>query len=264
MAAGNASWLVGSHGNWPSTTVTLDGTPYEVTASLGGIYLYHTTAALNVMAQLKTHLDTEYAGTNVVRLNKSGKVFISSDFIGGISITWTDTLLRDMLGFTQGNLVAVASATADDVSPWLFRQGRTETPLDGVLGSQGRLVLDVVGGVSRDGTVGTSVLGEQIVERLLFTHVALDRYQENADLDRQFRGWWKFCGAYGRKFFHYRQIAEDDASSDAVTWTTGLGPYAVDVDQAGGRLPGSRSPSFRYVEAFYDLEIPCHITPEYA
>jgi hypothetical protein len=261
MSAGNHSWLVGSHGYWPSTTVTIEGTPYEIQASQTGLYLYHPTAALNFMAQLEAHLDTELGGTNTVRLNASGKMYIESDVLGGFSLAWTDALGQTFSGFTQGNLSGAGSYTANAVSPWLFMPGRRETPLKGVLGSSGRPVIDVVHGTSRDGSVGAAALGEQIVESLQFQRINKARFQDNSDLDRHFRGWWARVGALRRNFFHYRQVAEDDSSTSAVSWPTGLGPYVCDIE--GGEMPGTRSPMGKNVEWQYDLEIPCHIVPEY-
>jgi hypothetical protein len=264
MAAGTASWLIGSHASWPSTTVTINATPYEITASSTGLYLYHTTDALNFMVQLKTHMDTEAGGTNVVRLNASGKMYIASDFIGGITIAWTDALGKTFSGFTQGNLSSSANYTADDVSPFLFMPGGTETALLGRLGTPGRPVPDIVAGVSRDGTTRARQLGEQKVERLRFPNVEVARYWDASDEARHFLGWWKNVGAPMRKFFHWRQVAEDDASTSAVTLSTSLGPYSVDVEQSGGQVPGRRSGGTNLVEKLYDVEFPCFITPEYA
>lgn len=262
MAAGTASWFVGSYSAWPSTTVTIDGTPYEITAASGGLYLYHTTAALNFMAQLKAHMDTELGGVNVVRLNASGKMYLSNS-LGVFAITWTDTLARDFAGFTQGNLSAASNYTADARSPYLFMPGRTESPTDHVLGVEGNLVWDALGGVARDGTTSVRVLSSQRVSTLAFTFVDLARFWDSADEDRHFKGFWDNVLIRGRKFFHYRNISEDDASTSAVSWTTGLGPYSMNLETAGSKMPFQRSAGYETVDSKFDVSISAGITPEY-
>lgn len=262
MAAGKASVFVGGR-PWPDTTIEVDGTAYEIQASNGGLYLYHPTAAYSFVDQLATHVTTERGGTTTCHVQQDGKLYISNDAGGTWTLEWIDALGKTFSGFTQGDLSGATEYTADDVSPFLFRPGRTETAMDGVLGAEGRPVFDVVGGVSRDGTVGAAVLGSQIVDRLIYTHVATARYQDNDDLDRHFRGWWEQVGVRGRNFLHFREVDEDDASTSAISWPTALGPYAVDLASVGGRLPGRRTPGFERVEAYYNIELPIHKVPEY-
>lgn len=262
MASGDTSILVGSYSNWPSTTVTIDGTGYEVTASSGGLYVSHSTNALNFMVQLKTHMDTELGGTNVVRLNKSGKMFISHS-LGNFAITWTDSLAQTFSGFTQGNLSGASSYTADDVSPYIFIPGTTENPENHVLGVSGAVVWDVMGGVSRDGTTSTAILNSQRVSRIGWRYVAMAKFWDAADEDRHFKGLWDNVLIRGRKFFHYRNVAWDDSSTDAISLGTGLGPYAMNSEETGVELPFRRSDGFQTVDAYFDVNLAMGVTPEY-
>lgn len=255
--------LVGSHGSWPSSTLTIDGTDYEVTASLTGLYLTHSTSALSWTAQVKAHMDTELGGTNTVVMLKNGKIRVTASS-GTFTMNFTDALNATMGGFTQGNLSGAATYTADDVSPFLFRPGRTDTPLDARLGSQGRPVWDVVGGVSRDGTTSTRVLGSQRLQTIRFPLVAAARYWDEDDEDRHFVGWWENVAIYGRKFFHYRNVEEDDASTDPISLGTGIGPYVINMTKAGGDLPFKRHASHGQTEGYYDVDLPMFLTPEYA
>ncbi len=260
MASGTSSVLIGSHGSWPSSTVTINGTDYEIAATTTGMYLTHSTAALSWLDQLKTHMDTELGGTNVARLNDSGKAFISNS-LGNFTVTWTDALNQTISGFTQGNLSGASSYTANDLSPYLWLPGRTENPM-GRLGSQGKLYVDTQGGTSRDGTPGGRVLGTQFLERLLWTEVGVGRYHDTSDEERFFIGWWKTVGARRRRFFHYRNVSYDDAGTSAISLGTGLGPYVCDIE-SGGRMPGQRSQGYEFVEVQYDVPLSCHIAPEY-
>lgn len=86
-------------------------TPTALSLTLGDYYIDSPTAAEDLLAELKTQLDTEPSpAVYSCSISGAGYVTISVD-TGTFSLTAWDAPLRDLLGFT-GNLTGASSYTA--------------------------------------------------------------------------------------------------------------------------------------------------------
>lgn len=105
-------------GGWSIAVTDSGGGPETISLTAANTY-YHSSAgndSVDLGAKLKALLDANstLAGTYTVSIaageGGTGKYTISATGGGNISITWTSTALRDLLGFT-GNLSGAASYT---------------------------------------------------------------------------------------------------------------------------------------------------------
>lgn len=101
-----------------------------VTIAAGNYYLTSTTS---ILTTLTTALDAAGAGTYTATISDAdsgtGKVTLSASGVSSFAITWTDTALRNALGWT-GNITGSTSYESQSASPyiWLPNQRRSEPP----------------------------------------------------------------------------------------------------------------------------------------
>lgn len=223
----SASWLVGyvtvTQQEWDGGTG-----PANVTLPAGTYALRHGTAALSLIDQVASVWTTEWGAvvTVTVRRNRLIRITIAS---GGAAIDWgAATVLRDLLGFT-GNRSSNTTHDADSVSPLLFSAGFMATPKT-IQDVDGYTVPHHAAYKADDGTQIYDVhYGDETWQDLSWPHIIPDRMRvaSSADGGGTFHEFWEQCAKYHRRFTYYQEIDEDDASTSAVTWTTGRGPYAL-------------------------------------
>jgi hypothetical protein len=225
MPATITTLWVGSMEGMLEQDLLIDGSPEPFAA--GDYYLRHATASLSAMATLAALLTgTGIAGVAVELLEN---LYVRISATPAFAITWTDTGLRDMLGFT-GNLAGLNSYTAPRRSPYLWSAGwPAELATPSGVGSYDDE--DAVVRPSADGT--DQELDHFVTHRLQeasYDVVPLSRYmlQDSALADglnwRTFRRQVLVANA---RFQLYELITEDMASTDPITWVDPLGTYLV-------------------------------------
>lgn len=156
------------------TTVNLTAGNYYWTAA-GGVssLLTHFASVLNAQRPIT---GGTWQVTMSTGANGTGQVTISSSNASNISITWTSTVLRDVLGFTA-NISAVTTATGAKQAKALWRP---ECPLQlkGAI-KRAPIVSDKRVSISPRGDV-TAFVGNTLRRQrdLVYTHVPLARVWE--------------------------------------------------------------------------------------
>jgi len=162
-------------GDWTISVTDSGGTDPAITVSAGDYYLTSTTSLLTTL-QNALNASGTLAGTYTVAIaddadTDTGKVTISATGGGNISITWTATGLRDVLGF-DGNVSGAASHTGAEQAEYLFLPG---SPRDGSGhapdGDVGIPSTDLVMNRSTDGTVVAFQYEDTYDDSLGFQHL---------------------------------------------------------------------------------------------
>ena len=263
-----SSWLIGSICALPNQTITVDangagpGLPAVIAFAYTGTYLHHTTAGLSMMAQLAAKLVAEGVTNADVFLTQSGFVRITADV--SFVITWTDTALRDALGFT--GTVTDTSAPFDQTAPnrssYLWVPRRCESPRDHILGATGAKHHNRKRFQAMDGTQVTRTFGDPVYDaRMGWTHIDRDQFWTEDEDPGELFDFYSMVISPGANIRHYRQVDADYAASTAVTLPTALGPYQSQTDEKA--LPMRRSASHANVDCKYDYDFDGIKVPEY-
>lgn len=109
-----------------SISVTDSGGTSSVTVAAGLYYLTSTTSLLTTLVTA-LNADSTLAGTYSCTVDDdidaaTGRVTLAATGGGNISVTWTSTVLRDLLGFTAG-LSGAATYTSTKAAKPLFLPG---------------------------------------------------------------------------------------------------------------------------------------------
>ena len=149
------SRIVIPNGDYSFELTDGSGGPYTVTLSADATY-YHSSAgndSVSLPAKLKALMDAASGQTYTVSVaataSASGAYTIAVDS-GTFSIAWTDTALRDLLGYTA-NISSQASATGSAQAQALWLPQTPAFPTYGIL-SAGRVVSAAAISLSEDGT----------------------------------------------------------------------------------------------------------------
>lgn len=253
------AWIIGSIADLPANDVTFNASAQVV--ATGDYYLYDATNALSLLYQVQQAMTAAGVADAAVVLTKARKVKLSSS--GAFSVTWDDTQLRDLLGFT-GNLAAATSHVATNVSPLLWSPARTEDTPMAPLGTHGHEVFGTFVTVSSlDGTTEATQHGSRTFNRFQFKHVNTERVWTTSEANGEYRVWWENVGSRMARWKLYREVAEDTASTAAVSLGSPLGPYVVTVERKAVDWSYDRSRGFEWTDARADIDIPCHLVPEY-
>ena len=243
----------GQHGGTIDNEETL-------TFSYDGTYLYHPTAGLSMLATLESALTTGGVTDADVLLAEDGKVRITST--GPCGITWgTATALRDALGFT-GDLDPATSHTATNYSPLLWVPRRNESPGRAPLGVSGEATHNISQVVAPDGTQVTREFGSPVRRNDYTWHyIDKDEYWTSAEANGELFVFLKDVGIPGAKFYLYRQVEADEATTTEVTLGTGLGPYELTNGLRSLRMV--RAAGFERTDCRFDWTAEVIKTPEY-
>lgn len=254
------AWIIGSIADLPENDVTFNASAEAVPA--GDYYLYDATNALSLLYQVQQAMTSAGVADAAVVLTKGRKVKLSSS--GAFSVTWDDTQLRNLLGFT-GNLAAATSHVATNVSPLLWSPARTEDTPIAPLGTQGHKVFGTFTTVSAlDGTTEATQHGSRRYNRFVFRHVNTERVWTTTEANGEFFVWWANVGSLAARWKLYRNVAEDTASTSSVSLGSPLGPYVVSAEKRSPTWTYDRARGFEWTDARADVDIPCHVVPEYS
>jgi hypothetical protein len=231
-------WCVSSRAV-TSYAVTIDGGAQTVTFSLGGGYLVHPTASLDILARLVVAMTTAGVAAPAAYITEDRHVRLTSS--GVFTVTWTDTTFRDLLGFT-GNLAAASSRVRLDLSV--------------AYGTGGRQTVRIEGSPTEDQTFRWAHIPK---ERVLAT--------PPTPIAGEYQYFWRYelCG--GQRWILLRGVTEGSSTTTSSSYgsATHQGPYKADLSVSEFRsTPFTRSAGFGLVEAYYDCWIPAVQTPEFA
>jgi hypothetical protein len=268
--AASVDWVLSGR-TWVTQSPVIDGGAEDVTASLGGLYLVHPTAALDMLARLVVAMTAAGVAAPAAFITEARYVRLTSS--GVFTIDWTGaTVLRDLLGFA-GNLAAASSYTATLRSPLLWSAGKVLTPGLAPLGSHGQKVLDISATFGAGGNLTVRQEGSAtVLNRFSAMHVPKARYFSAPPTygAGEFTGFWETELTTAKKFHVMRAVTEGPSTTATAVYNSGtaghlLGPYVADMsDAAFRRTPFARSTGFTLVEAYYDCSIPAVATAQFA
>src|SRR5690606_8889724 len=72
--------------SWTTETLTIDGSPTDVTAAAGGLYLWHSTASLSLLARVAAAMAAAGVDDAAAYITDAGYVRLTSS--GVFAITW--------------------------------------------------------------------------------------------------------------------------------------------------------------------------------
>jgi hypothetical protein len=256
--------LIGSYRAMPDQTMTFQGPDARTIAGSAtygdSVYLYHATAALSLIGLVNTAIAAAESG-GTCKLLDNGKIRLAAT--STFTVTWTTTLLRDLLGFTQGDLSAANTYTADEISPLLWIAGTTESPVGSVLGLSGTKHHDVVDVQAPDGTSVSRTFGSATrPNEFRWKYIPQAYYQTTSDLGGELSRFFDEVLVKGGKWMLHRGIDFDSAGSSALTIPTGIGPYEMRGRKRS--LGFKRAEGLERVDKAYDFRMKCLITPEYS
>lgn len=220
------SWLVGAINFGSAQDYTISGTGYDVAA--GDYYLRDATAGRSLLAQIQADMTAEGLANASVFVDQSGYVHLKSD--DSFTVTWTDTALRDALGFTS-NITSTTNATAQKHSPLWWSPGWPETPatpvgVDAYPVPDTQITSSPTGLTTKHTTHHTAYWQEWN-----WASVPVSRVWTAAENGGEFRRFWSEVLQPGYRFKLYSDIQENVGSSTAVIWTSAQGPYKTrDID----------------------------------
>lgn len=260
-------WLVSGR-TWTTQTPIIDGVSQNVTASLGGLYLIHPTASLDLLARLVVAMTAGGVAAPTAYITEARYVRLTSS--GVFTIDWTTgaTTLRDLLGFT-GNLAAASSYTATNRSPLLWSPGKVLTPELAQLGVHGQRVLDISATIGQGGNLTVRQEGTPTtVNRFTGRYIPKARYQSStSSAAGEYTYFWEYEMCTAKKFHVLRGITEGSSTTTSASYgsATALGPYVADLSDGDfRRTPFVRSSGFGLVDAYYDVSVPVILTSQFA
>lgn len=260
MGTFRSAWLIGSYASLPLQTVTLNMAG-QVIAS-GSYYLHDTTPDLSLLAKVKAAMEAAGLTNVVAALCGNRRVRLASD--ATFSITWGSTLLRDLLGFSQGNLAGASSYVADDISPLVWSPGKTESPQLAPLGVRGHKVYTTFQSVAPySGRTESVSHGYREYNRFLFPSVDAERVRTASEAGGEFGVWFEQVAVRSARWKLYRNVQENPDSPASVTLDAPLGPYVYSAERKGVSWKYDRSRGFEWTDLAADIDIPCHVTEDY-
>lgn len=230
----SASWLVG-YVTLPDAVMVFDGG--NVNLAAGTYALRHGTAAISLIDYVNSAIDGAASAVTCTALVVMRNRLVRITLSGVADILWrtggaTADAWADALGFDD-DCVGDSEYEAALISPLLFSAGFMATPKT-IQGVDGYTIPHHAAYKADDGTQIYDVhYGDETWQDLSWPHIIPERMRAADALAGLFAGsgtfhdFWEQVGKYHRRFTYYEEIDEDDASTSAVTWTTGRGPYAL-------------------------------------
>jgi hypothetical protein len=181
---------------------------------------YYLTSSTSMLSTIATALDAAGAGTYSATVSDAdagtGRVTISATGVASFAITWTDTALRDALGFTA-NTSGAATYTGTNATPylWLPNQKRSEPPTPE--GYKGIPSTDATMTVSPSGTSYIVSYGTRYATAFTFRFVAGNKAWTalESTVNESFQTFWSTTIATGKPV-RYHHDRDDDATY--VSW----------------------------------------------
>ena len=217
-----SAWLIGTR-TLAAQDITISASAQVVAADTR--YLYDATNGNSWCYALQAAMVAAGVTTPSVFLTRARKVRITAG--GAYTITWTDTELRDLLGFT-GNLSSASSHTADNVSPALWSPGY-EAISTSPYGTDGYTESDTQILSSPTGLTTTMIKHHtKTLQELAWRHVVISRVWTTAEAGGEYKRFYDDTLETGERVKHYASVNEDEtATTTAATLGSALGPYKL-------------------------------------
>jgi hypothetical protein len=196
--------------------------------------------------------------------------FVRLTASANFSITWgAGLVLRDLLGFSQGNLAGASTYTAASRSSLLYSPGKTLTPERSPLDTLGEPVLDASESYGPNGRVVVRQHGDPShVQVFSGRYIPLAKY------------WHPRPTALAGSWVHFvtrelwtaprlivlRRVDEGSGSTTAsADYSTSavLGPYRPEVGKLR-QLGFAREAGYERVEAYYPISLPVVLCEEFS
>lgn len=223
-------WLIGSYPSFPAQSISVvdDVAAAEAqSVATGNYYLIHPTAALSLADQVKAAVN---AHSNIsdcdVEIMESGKIRLWRTGASNFGITWTNTTVRDVLGYT-GNLTGASSYVASKSAYWWSAgENRKASPTMSPLGIVGKVSTDAVVGTAGDATMVVTENNTYRTNGYFWRYVPIARIWTTSETGGEYFAFHDAVIRKGRQFYLWPDIAEDSTDdATAVTLASGLGPY---------------------------------------
>lgn len=220
------SWLIGSDLAVPADSFDVVATTTETkTVTAGKYYLYDATTGISLLTHvaglIQGHANVTTC-TGAILENRKVKLTGSGSF----DVTWTDTNVRDMLGFT-GNLSGASSYTATNISPLFWSPLRTESPQLAPLGVDGVGVHDTHWAQSATTVITATTNNSWRENSFSWRYVAISRMWTSSEAGGEYYTFYDRVLRRAAPFKLYRNVEEDTSGGDAATLATVLGPYKM-------------------------------------
>ena len=261
-----SDWLFGGVPNMAAQTwsVTSNAVTENIVIPAGSYYLDDSSSSRSLVSVVETALNTHSQITNTVScfLARDRLVRITDD--NAIAISFTDTTLRDILGFT-GNLSASDAYTAQRVSSYLWVPDRPGDP-SSRLGRPGDPVYDTK--VSSSGGTNATIVATGHDTRLHndieYRHIPFAYYDAGDDLGGQWRTFFTTVVRRFRNIKIYRSTLHDETSATAVGLLNSnmIGPYRL-RHEGGGPIRYETSNEIANVHKLGRASLPVVVVPEY-
>jgi len=261
-----ADWLVSSRA-WTTQTIKINASDQDIEASVGGLYLLHTVAALSMIHQLYLALVAAGVTSPTVTITRSRKVKIAA--AGAFSIDWNGAGIRDLLGF-DNDLSGNASYIAPGRSTLLWSGAKFGEPLEAPIDGTGSPRLD---GSATIGPTGVQTVLQEgdptITETYRWRRIAKSRFWRDP-ISRPAPGDWRLFWASemvtSARIIVLRKVTEGDDDDDAdadYSASYVLGPYVTNMS---GRDAWNFKMvrSIPTVDRFYDVEWSAIVCTEFS
>lgn len=253
---------------WTTETPTIDGTPEDVTAPAGGLYLWHSTASLSLLARVVAAMAAAGVASPEAYITELGYVRLASS--GAFTITWNlATTLRDLLGFT-GDLAGASAYTAPNRSTLLWRSGRRVVPMMAPRLAHGQPVLDISVHQGPRGVQTVRQEGEPTyVQRYGLRQITKARMFATPPTTAPGDFWhfWENELATNQQVILLYDATEGTSATTEVDWSgvTIVGPYHADMTQPEmHRGQFTREGGFERVENLYQAVVPVIVCEEFS
>lgn len=252
------AWVIGSIKNI-DLDVTISGSPQNVS---GSRYLYYPGGgSLSLLSAMISAMSSAGLAGPAAVLTQDRRVKLSA--AGVFTVTWTDSELRDLLGFT-GNLAGASTYTATNPSPLLWSPAKPLVPELSpwnTLGNDRPLAYFTMS--PSDGSTCVVSHGTRTDQRWSASHVAMDRVHTASELGGEWRTFFLECAAKGYRFHVYPEVTEETGSTTTAAPTGNLGPYVFVPDGRAPIWPFRRSRGFAFADKRADVSFACRDAPEY-
>lgn len=212
-------WCIGAIEDASAMTVTISSSAESIAA--GSYYLYDATDARSLLAAFEDAMTSAGESTVSAIINQGGYITISA--AATFTVTWTNTTLRDMLGFT-GNLSGASSYTATRWSTLFWSptyRFQTITP-DNV---EFNRVPDTQINMSRTGKTVSGVSNHEMeVQQFKASAVPISRVWTSNAYGGEYRVWHDTVFEAVAPFKVY-DVTENTTGTSAQSLSTVMGPY---------------------------------------
>lgn len=233
--------------------VTIAASPQTIAA--GSYYLYSATNSLSLLYQFQTAMTAASVTSAAAYLTEAGYVRIT----GGstFAVTWTNTTLRDLLGFT-GDLSGASSYVAPLHSKLWWSPGYDETP-DTPTGVESMPMPDTVITSSRDGSAVLFTTNyTQQHQSYKWDVVPITKVWTSSELGGEYKAWWDTVGRAGLRWYLWPGVDEDSGSTTQATLSSPQGPFKLRrID------PKWYNRQISNVDQLSAIEIDCIVVSEY-